>query len=330
MSVSFNKDTKNISVPNNFINNGMSNNIHFNNSNNYDYPNESQQDVQGIDLLLPSDTESQNGQAPFQIDNMSVSNNSSNGNRSSSKYNNNSNGNDNSYEDIQAKKAYYLAEINRYIELGCKSYRNLDMSYDINEINGEYSRIKYEYESKQALRSCRMFMLGGVNFLEATDNKLNLIGDLQGFSSHTESNINSYDEIFIELYQKYKNTLTAGPEIRLLMTFGLSLAMFKGSKIASRQAEEERIRQLGHTINNMQQNNNPMMNMPNPTMKGPSESTQNALNNLGINLDEDINFSDISSVNTETESTNLGNINFEEITINEKPAPKKRGRKPKK
>jgi hypothetical protein len=311
MSVSFNKDTKNMNIPNSFTNNGLSsNNIHFNNQHNFS-SGENSNEVQGIDLLLPSDTESQH---QFQNDNISLSNSSNN--------NSNETGiNETSYEDIQSKKAFYLSEINRYSELGCKIYRVLDMSFDINEISGEYNRIKYEYESKQALGTCRLFMQAGVNFLETTDNKLNLIGDLQGFSAHTQSTINQYDEIFIELYQKYKNTISAGPEIRLLMTFGLSLTMFKASKLASRKAEEERIRQLGQTINNMQQNTNPM--------KGPSQSTQNALNNLGINLDDDLNFSDISSVVSEQPSK-LDDINFEEITINEKPTPKKRGRKPKK
>lgn len=295
MSVSFNSNLKDINVNNN---NNLNNNIHFHNENEIDYSNSA---VPGIDMLLPSDDEINEQQDNEQniFDQQSVSSKQSN-----NVFNNES------FEDIQAKKAYYLTQINRYQELGMKNFRMLDMSYDINEISAEYHRIKYDYDSKQAIETCRTFMINGVNLLEAADNKFNVIGDLQGFAMHTKTNINAYDDIFVELHQKYKNSFKMSPEMRLIMTFGMTLSAFKMSQMMTRTAKIEQEKALYETINKM---------------NGPTKKTTDALNKLGINVDSDIDFSDISSVKSEISSNSNLEITIPEAT----PQPKKRGRKKK-
>jgi hypothetical protein len=299
MSVSFNNNSKGININNN--SNPNLNNIHFHNENDINYENSN---IPGLDMLLPSDDEEpqQNNQQNI-FDQQSISSKQSN---TSNAFNNES------FEDIQAKKAYYLTQINRYQELGMKNFRLLDMSHDISEISAEYHRIKYDYDSQQAIKTCRMFMINGVNLLETADNKFNLIGDLQGIAIHTETNISIYDDIFVELYQKYKESLKMSPEMRLVMTFGMTLTQFKMSQMMTRTAKQQQEQALYETINKM---------------NGPTKKTTDALNKLGIDLDSDIDFSDISSVKSEISlASNKSNL---EITIPDTPQPKKRGRKKK-
>lgn len=303
MSVSFNNNSKDINVNSS---NSKLNNIHFHNENeNYYDSNNSNNHVPGLDMLLPSDDEEPDQQSGQQnmFDQQSLSSQKTN---MSNAFNNET------FEDIQAKKAYYLTQINRYQELGVKNFRLLDMSHDINEISAEYHRIKYDYDSQQAIKTCRMFMINGVNLLETADNKFNVIGDLQGIAIHTETNISIYDDIFVELYQKYKDSLKMSPEMRLVMTFGMTLTQFKMSQMMTKSAKQQQEQALYETINKM---------------NGPSKKTTDALNKLGINVDSDIEFSDISSVKSEI-SLNSNKSSLE-ITIPETPQPKKRGRKKK-
>jgi len=48
---------------------------------------------------------------------------------------------------------------------------------------------------------------------------------LDGWSESVNENIEDYDEIFEELYDKYKDKSKVAPEVRLIMSLGLSAAM---------------------------------------------------------------------------------------------------------
>jgi hypothetical protein len=48
---------------------------------------------------------------------------------------------------------------------------------------------------------------------------------LDGWSEQVNENVEDYDEIFEELYDKYKDKSKVAPEVRLIMSLGLSAAM---------------------------------------------------------------------------------------------------------
>jgi hypothetical protein len=228
-----------------------------------------------------------------------------------------------SFEEMQTQKAYYLGEIERLTKNGVKPLIHLDMSNELNEISGEYHRMKHYYETEVGIRRMRSLMMYSVNFLETFDNSYNLIGDLDGFSLHTQANINEYDDIFAELYNKYKDKVSMGPELRLLFAFGGSLAQFKGQKKLSNMMLEEQNRVLTEKLNSMKRQNSPVQVN---RMKGPSMTSDERLRQFGI--DEDISdFSDISSIKSNGSSSDK--ITFISKNSEEPKEKKKRGRKKK-
>lgn len=221
------------------------------------------------------------------------------------------------FEQIQTEKAYYLSEIDRLDKLGQPMLRRLGMESSLDEISNEYFRMKQKYDSQVGIKLCRQFLVCGVSLLEAADNNYNIVGDLDGFGNHTQQNIETYDDVFVDLYNKYKDSMKVSPEIKFVMTFGMSLGAFKMNKQFQRSAIEQQKQSLNETLNKM---------------KGPSMNTKDALDKLGLNDDSSIdldNMSDISSLSSNKGGDSLPN--FSEITINSEPVKTttKRGRKPK-
>ncbi len=232
-----------------------------------------------------------------------------------------------SFEEMQTQKAYYLGEIERLTKNGVKPLIHLDMSNELNEISGEYHRMKHYYETEVGIRRMRSLMMYTVNFLETFDSSYNLIGDLDGFALHTQANINEYDDIFSELYNKYKDKVSWGPELRLLFAFGGSLAQFKGQKKLSNMMLEEQNRILTEKLGYM---NKETIQINQPSrMKGPSMTSDERLRQFGI--DEDISdFSDISSIKSARSTGSLSDkITFISKNSEEPKEKKKRGRKKK-
>lgn len=307
MSVNFESNFKQLNIPGNEYNN-HNQNIELN------YNNSSDHDLNNIQNLLPS--ENGDDEPRFNIDNNSVSSSGS----SSIKRNNI----ELDYEEQNRKKAFYLTEIERYKSLGCNVYKNYDMSHSFDELSGAYFHIKHVYESKNGLNLYRNIMKTGFSLLETADGKFNMIGDLEGVSLHVESNINSFDDILIELHQKYGG-LKGPPELRLIATAGIMIATYKMSKYASKNLYSYREDEIKNTVNKKS------------NMKGPSDKILNDLKNLDIDSDNGSvsGHSDISSVKSDMSisslNDNLNNMSFSKIDINPEPVkvPKKRGRKAK-
>jgi hypothetical protein len=64
------------------------------------------------------------------------------------------------------------------------------------------------------------------NGMEFLNNRYDPLGvNLDGWSEQVNENLEDYDEIFEELYDKYKDRSKVAPEVRLIMSLGLSAAM---------------------------------------------------------------------------------------------------------
>ncbi len=308
MSVNFESNFKKLNIP------GQNNNSNDNIELNFDSFNRSN-DINPIENLLPSENgDSVQGDFNLNMDNNSVSNSS---------HSFKENRPEMDYDQMQNKKAFYLTEIERFRSLGCPVYKNYDMSYDFQEISGAYFQIKKTYEMKNGLALYRNIMITSMHMLETADNKFNVIGDLDGVSLHFNSNINSFDDIFVELHEKYGG-LKGPPEFRLLITTGMLLASYKASRFASRTMYNFQADTIKNTVNS---GNNKA------TMSGPSEKILSQMKNLDINSDNE-SVSDISSIKSDISlssfNKNLQNMSFNQISINqEAPTKKKRGRKPK-
>lgn len=102
----------------------------------------------------------------------------------------------------------------------------MTMANSLTEIQGEVERRKDSKALEASLRFQRSMLTTVTNGLEFLNSRFDPLGvRLDGWSEQVNENIEDYDEIFEELYDKYKDKTKVAPEVRLVMSLGLSAAM---------------------------------------------------------------------------------------------------------
>ena len=124
------------------------------------------------------------------------------------------------------KKKAMLNRLNEWKDKGVID-RNVhfsqDMSYE--EIEDEYETALENKQKKEAKKLYSWWFLTAVNTLEYANAALNPFDiNLDGWGETVSDDIDSYDEIFGRLYEKYKGG-EMSPELSLVMRLGFSAAM---------------------------------------------------------------------------------------------------------
>jgi hypothetical protein len=208
-----------------------------------------------------------------------------------------------SYEEIQQEKSYYLSQLKRLEKKGNVSSRKFCMEHSLEEIRGEVIRIKKEQDMDNSIDYLRQGLMFCVSTIEMADNKYDFGAQLGGWSQNVMGNIESYDSVFEELYDKYASSVTVMPEIKLIsmlagsaFMYSLQKKMISGSSPSSvppRQRE----------------------------MSGPSIDTDELMRRLSeVDIDDD------ASSNSSLESVKITEEQPSVKTIN---VGKRRGRPPK-
>ena len=149
---------------------------------------------------------------------------------------------------IRAEKSRAEAEINEKREIlyqlermearGMRIPRKYTIHDDVVEMKTELMRIQRDRELDASIRFQRKMLIGlvtGVEFMNTKFDPFDL--RLDGFSESVHENVEDYDDIFMELHDKYKSTgKKMAPELRLMMSlsgsafmFHLTNSMFKSS-----------------------------------------------------------------------------------------------------
>jgi len=119
-------------------------------------------------------------------------------------------------EDIMKNKQYILLDIDKFKQLGYKFTRDYNISSNYEEMKSELNRVKMVHNNKKGIKFCRnalMTLCSGVEQLSGFTS----IGELDGWSEDVNMNIESYDDVFEELYQKYGSYADVlGPELKLV------------------------------------------------------------------------------------------------------------------
>ena len=129
--------------------------------------------------------------------------------------------NDSSFEDIQKEKQELLFKLNRLQHSGAKLSRQYTMDSKIEDIRSEYRTLKKQRDLQKSVKFSRemlMACVGGIEFLNGKFDPLDV--KLEGWSESVMENIDNYDEVFEELYDKYNEKVDVAPEIRLIMMVG--------------------------------------------------------------------------------------------------------------
>jgi hypothetical protein len=131
------------------------------------------------------------------------------------------------YTSVDDEKADLLNKLNRLEKKGFSVNKRLNAYSNVEELRTEYKRIKYSIEVDQSLKFSRRMLIAcvtGVEFLNKRYDPLNI--QLDGWSESVMENVDDYDGVFEELYNKYKTKVNVAPEVKLIMMLGGSAMMF--------------------------------------------------------------------------------------------------------
>jgi hypothetical protein len=244
------------------------------------------------------------------------------------------------YKTIEDEKADLLNKISRLTKKGIQSGARLTIYSDIEEIRTEYKRMIYAIECDRSIKFQRRMLVATVTGLEFLNDKFDPFDlELNGWSQNTMENIEDYDGVFEELYNKYKTKVNVAPEVKLIMMVGGSAMMFHLTNSMFKAAvpnmnnvmkqNPELVRNMMDAVQRSQTGPEMMSGseVPRREMAGPGMDFGSLMNMMGPGMPQntrpiirdDESISDIVSVDAQSDT--------KEVKVTE---PKKgRGRQPK-
>ena len=119
------------------------------------------------------------------------------------------------------EKFKILRKLEALEKKGVEFSRKYTMESSLAEMQGEYETIMEEKNKKNSMKfqaNMLMAIINGVEFLNGRFDPFDI--KLDGWSEQVNENIQDYDDIFGELFEKYKSRATMAPEIKLLFQLG--------------------------------------------------------------------------------------------------------------
>jgi hypothetical protein len=130
-------------------------------------------------------------------------------------------------EEERKKKTELINKLNRLESKGYTLTKRFTMDNSLEEIQQEYDRLFDAKSLEASLRFQRQCLMGVVTGAEFLNGKFNPFDwELDGWSESVHENIEDFDEVFEELYDKYKGRGNMPPEAKLMMSLVGSGFMF--------------------------------------------------------------------------------------------------------
>ena len=121
-------------------------------------------------------------------------------------------------EKERQEKIEYLNKLQRLESKGYPISKRFTMDNSFEEIKQEYTRLVDARNLEGSLRFQRQMLMGAITGLEWMNDKFDPFDiKLEGWSESVHTNVEDFDEIFEELYDKYKERGKMPPEMRLAM-----------------------------------------------------------------------------------------------------------------
>jgi len=131
-----------------------------------------------------------------------------------------------SKEELLREKFKYLRKLEALEKKGVDLSKKYSMESSLAEMQGEYETIIDEKAKENSIKFQGNMMMACINGLEFLNGKFDPFDiKLDGWSEQINENIKDYDDIFSELYEKYKSRATMSPELKLLFQLGGSAMM---------------------------------------------------------------------------------------------------------
>jgi hypothetical protein len=121
-------------------------------------------------------------------------------------------------EEERKEKTELLNKLQRMEQKGLTPSRRFTMDNTLDEIKTEFSRLADARNLESSIRFQRQAMMSVVTGLQWMNDKFDPFDiKLDGWSESVHENLEDFDEIFEELYDKYKERGKMPPEARLVM-----------------------------------------------------------------------------------------------------------------
>jgi hypothetical protein len=129
-------------------------------------------------------------------------------------------------EEMLREKFKFLRKLEALEKKGVELSKKYSMESSLQEMMGEYETIMEEKTKSNSVKfqgNMLMAVINGIEFLNGRFDPFDI--KLDGWSEQVNENVSDYDEIFGELYEKYKSKASMSPEIKLLFQLGGSAMM---------------------------------------------------------------------------------------------------------
>jgi hypothetical protein len=131
-----------------------------------------------------------------------------------------------SKDEMLREKFKYLRKLEALESKGVNLTKKYSMESNLAEMQGEYEMIMEEKTKQNSVKfqgNMLMACINGIEFLNGRFDPFDV--KLDGWSDQVNENLTDYDEIFGELYDKYKSRASMAPELKLLFQLGGSAMM---------------------------------------------------------------------------------------------------------
>src|SRR5210317_1737231 len=131
------------------------------------------------------------------------------------------------YKTIDEEKADLVNKLGRLEKKGFTVNKRLNVYSPVDELRNEVKRITYSIDVDKSIKFSRRMLIACTTGLEFLNKKYNPFEiQLDGWSENVMENVDDYDEVFEELYVKYRTKVAVAPEVKLIMMLGGSAMMF--------------------------------------------------------------------------------------------------------
>lgn len=129
-------------------------------------------------------------------------------------------------EDVMREKYKYLRKLETLEKKGVILTKKYTLESPLSEMQAEFDMINEEKQRSNSIKFQSNMLLTLINGIEFINGKFDPFDiKLDGWSDQINENISDYDEIFGQLYEKYKSKPAIYPELKLLFQLGGSAIM---------------------------------------------------------------------------------------------------------
>jgi hypothetical protein len=131
-----------------------------------------------------------------------------------------------SKEEMLREKFKYLRKLETLESKGVNLTKKYSMESPLAEMQGEYEMIMEEKTKSNSVKFQGNMLMACINGIEFLNNRFDPFDiKLDGWSEQVNENMTDYDDVFGELFDKYKSKASMAPELKLLFQLGGSAMM---------------------------------------------------------------------------------------------------------